>query len=175
VADPLSDHAVRRWLTSSSRTRPYQKTPPTFVSWTLALALSSPFVFANLSALALSPGALRLRLRSVRVFAPALVPHASEEQDLSCAAVGRSHTTGTVRGPERDDIVHCGPLENRLIVVVAPSVEGRRLTNGQKAGGPVYVNGLRGPALQIRCTARKYAIDYFNIPSASPPLRHPTR
>ena len=108
----------------------------TFVSLTLALALPSPFGLANLNTLAFSPGALRARLRSVRVFAPALIPHAGEEQDLSCAAVARSHTTGTVRGPKRDDIVHCGPLENRLIVVVAPSVEGRRLTNGQKAGGP---------------------------------------
>src|SRR5580700_4560810 len=81
----------------------------TFVSLTLALALPSPFGLANLNALALSPGALRSRLRSVRVFAPALIPHAGKEQDLSCAAVARSHTTGTFRGPERDDIIHCGP------------------------------------------------------------------
>jgi hypothetical protein len=81
----------------------------TFVSLTLALALPSPFGLANLNALALSPGALRSRLRSVRVFAPALIPHAGKEQDLSCAAVARSHTTGTFRGPERDDIIHGGP------------------------------------------------------------------
>jgi hypothetical protein len=79
-----------------------------FVSLTLALALPSPFGL-NLNALALSPGALRSRLRSVRVFAPALIPHAGEEQDLSCAAVARSHTTRTFRGPERDDIIHGGP------------------------------------------------------------------
>jgi hypothetical protein len=38
-----------------------------------------------------------------------------------------------------DDIVHCGPLENRSIIVIALSLEGRRLTNGQKTG----VTGLR--------------------------------
>jgi hypothetical protein len=73
---------------------------------TSALALPSPSGFANLNALALSSGALRLRLSNVRIFAPALIPHAGEEQDLSCAAIARSHDTGTVRGPERDDIVH---------------------------------------------------------------------
>ena len=117
----------------------------TFVSLTLALALPSPFGLANLNALALSPGALRSRLRSVRVFSPALIPHAGKEQDLSCAAVARSHTTRTFRGPERDDIIHGGPSRIRSIVVIAPSVEGRRLTNGQKAGGPVYVNGYAAP------------------------------
>jgi hypothetical protein len=84
------------------------------------LALSSPSGFANLDATALSPRALHLRLRSARVFAPALIPHASEEQDLSGAAAIRSHTTGTVRGPKMDDIVHLQPLKNRSIVLIAP-------------------------------------------------------
>ena len=53
-----------------------------------------------------------MRLRSVCVLAPALIPHAGEEQDLSCAAVVRSHATGTVRGPEMDDIVHAAPRES---------------------------------------------------------------
>jgi hypothetical protein len=52
---------------------------------------------------------LCLTRRPVRIFAPALVPHASKEQDLSGSAVTRSHATGTVRGPEMDDIVQCGP------------------------------------------------------------------
>jgi hypothetical protein len=62
----------------------------------------------NLDALALSADALRRLGWSARIIAPALIPDASEKQDLS-AAVTRSRATGTVRGPEKDDIVHCGP------------------------------------------------------------------
>ena len=91
--------------TSSQGHARFKTSHPTFVSLTSALALASPSGLANLNPLALSPGALRSRLRSVRVFAPALIPHAGEEQDLSGAAVARNHATGTVRGPERDDIV----------------------------------------------------------------------
>ena len=74
-----------------------------------APALPFPSGFANLNAL--PPGALRLRLRSARVFAPSLIPYASEEQDLGCAPVTRSHATGTVRGPELDDVAHVAPRE----------------------------------------------------------------
>jgi hypothetical protein len=101
--------AVRSWLTSSQRRALLKKPIWTFLSATLALALPSPSGFANLNALALSPGALRIWLRSVRVFAPALISDAGEEQDLGGAAVARSHATGTVRGPEMDDVAHCGP------------------------------------------------------------------
>jgi hypothetical protein len=62
----------------------------------------------NLDALALSGDALRRLGLRARIITPALIPDASEKQDLS-AAVTRSRATGTVRGPERDDIVHCGP------------------------------------------------------------------
>ena len=88
---------------------PFSKKPaPAFSSPPLALALPSPSGSANLDALALSPGVLRLRRRSARVFVHALIAHPGEEQDLS-AAVTRSHATGTGRGPKLDDIVHCGP------------------------------------------------------------------
>jgi hypothetical protein len=72
----------------------------------LALALSSASRFGGLT---LPPRALWLTRRRVRIFAPALVPHASEEQDLSGSAVTRSHAPGTVSRPEMDDIIQCGP------------------------------------------------------------------
>jgi hypothetical protein len=72
-----------------------------------ALALPSLSGSDNLGAIALPPSALRLGW-SARIIAPALIPHAGEKQDLS-AEVTRRPATGTVRGPETDDIVHCGP------------------------------------------------------------------
>src|ERR1700759_5484699 len=48
-------------------------------------------------ALTLPSSALRLRLRNIRLFAPALIAHAGEEQDLSTAAATRSDAPGTVR------------------------------------------------------------------------------
>jgi hypothetical protein len=72
------------------------------------LALPSLSASGNLGALALSAGALRWLGWSAQIIAPALIPDASEKQDLSAAATG-SRATGTVRGPERDDIVHCSP------------------------------------------------------------------
>jgi hypothetical protein len=99
--------AVRNRLTCSSASRASQKTASTVT--TSALAFTIPTGSANLNALPLSPGALRLRLRSLCVFAPALIAHAGEEQDLSGAAITRSDTTGTVRGPEMDDIVQLRP------------------------------------------------------------------
>jgi hypothetical protein len=74
----------------------------------LALALSSLSGSDNLGALTLSASALRFLALRARIIAPALIPHAGEKQDLS-AAVTRSDATGTVRGPEKDDVVHCGP------------------------------------------------------------------
>jgi len=74
----------------------------------LALALPSLSGSANLGALALSASALRRLDWSARIIAPALIPDAGEKQDLS-AAVARSRATGTVRGSEKDDIVHCSP------------------------------------------------------------------
>jgi hypothetical protein len=62
----------------------------------------------NLGALALSADALRRLGWGARIIAPALIPDASEKQDLS-AAVTRSRARGTVRGPEKDDIAHCSP------------------------------------------------------------------
>jgi hypothetical protein len=85
-----------------------KKLAPPFSSPTLALALPSPSGSANLDALALSPGALRLRRGSARVFIHALIAHPGEKQDLS-TAVTRSHATGTGPEPKLDDIVHCGP------------------------------------------------------------------
>jgi len=73
------------------------------------VAVPSSSGFANLGALALSPRALGLLGCTVRIIAPALIPHAGEKQNLSSAAVTRSYATGTVRWPEEDDIVHCGP------------------------------------------------------------------
>jgi hypothetical protein len=73
-----------------------------------ALALPPLSGFNNLSALALSASALRRLGWSARIIAPALIPHPGEKQDLSAAVTG-SRATGTVRGPEEDDIVHCGP------------------------------------------------------------------
>jgi hypothetical protein len=87
---------------------PHQKCSD-FIVAALALALPSPSGFAYFGALALSPSALCLLGCGARIVAPALIPHASEEQDLSCAAVARSPAMGTVRGREKDDIVHCGP------------------------------------------------------------------
>jgi len=72
----------------------------------LALALPTASRFGGLT---FPPRALWLTRRRVRIFAPALVPHASEEQDLSGSAVTRSHAPGTVRRPEMDDIIQCGP------------------------------------------------------------------
>jgi hypothetical protein len=74
----------------------------------LALALPSLSGSDNLGALALSASALRWLGLRARIIAPALIPDASEKQDLS-AAVTRSRASGTDRGPEKDDIVHCGP------------------------------------------------------------------
>src|ERR1700733_8384418 len=92
---------------------PFSKNPLRLrVPLTLGLALPCPSGFANLNAFALSPGALRLRLRSVGVFAPALIPHARQQKDLGRAAVARSHEKRTVRGPEMDDIVHAAPRES---------------------------------------------------------------
>jgi hypothetical protein len=62
----------------------------------------------NLGTLALSTSALRRLGWSARIIAPALISNASEEQDLS-AVVTRGRATGTVRGPEKDDIAHCSP------------------------------------------------------------------
>jgi hypothetical protein len=73
-----------------------------------ALALPSLSRSNNFGALALSASLLRLLGLPARIIAPALIPDASEKQDLS-AAVTRSRATGTVRGPEEDDIVHCSP------------------------------------------------------------------
>ena len=92
--------------------RPSQKQLGVLVAG-LALALPAAHRFGGLT---LPPGALGLPRRRVRIFAPALIPHASEEQDLSGSAVTRGHATGTVRGPEMDDVVQWGPLENRSIV-----------------------------------------------------------
>jgi hypothetical protein len=74
----------------------------------LALALASLSGSNNFNALALSASALRLLGLPTRIIAPALIPHAGEKQDLS-VAVTRSRATGTVRGPKKDDIVHCSP------------------------------------------------------------------
>jgi hypothetical protein len=74
----------------------------------LALAFPTLSGFDNLGTLALSASTLRLLGLSARIIAPTLIPDASEKQDLS-AAVTRSRATGTVRRPEKDDIVHCGP------------------------------------------------------------------
>jgi hypothetical protein len=93
--------------------------------------------FAYRAALTLPPGARRLRRRSRRLFAHALISHPGEEQDL-CAAVTRSRATGTVRGPETDDIVHDGPLENRSIVAIRSHCR-RAKVNKWSTGG---VSGL---------------------------------
>jgi len=113
-----------------------------------ALALPSPSGSGHLGALLFAARALRSLRGSVRVLAPSLIAYAGEEQDLGCAAVARSRATGTVRRPEMDDVVHCAPVENRSILAMAPSVEGRRLTNGQNARRRVYPNGRRRAALQ---------------------------
>jgi hypothetical protein len=74
----------------------------------LALALASLPGSNNLGALALSASPLRRLGWSARIIAPTLISDAGEKQDLS-AAVTRSRATGTVRGPEKDDIAHCSP------------------------------------------------------------------
>ena len=139
----------------------------------LALALSSASRFGGLT---LPPRALWLTRRRVRIFAPALVPHASEEQDLSGSAVTRSHATRAVGGPETDDIVHLGPGRRigRSFATVF-SLEAGRLTNGQKVGLPVYSDRLHNDALQIQFMAPQSDCDDFNIRAAWRPLGHPMR
>src|ERR1700757_3462746 len=60
-------------------------------------------------ALTLPSSALRLRLRSFCLFAPALIAPTREEQDPRAAAATRSDAPGTVRRSEMDDIVHRCP------------------------------------------------------------------
>jgi hypothetical protein len=127
----------------------------------LTLALpAAPY----LSGQAFPPRTLGLPRRRVRIFAPALVPHASEEQDLSGSAVTRSHATGAVGGPETDDIVHLGPGRRigRSFATVF-SLEAGRLTNGQKARLPVYSEGLHNDTLQTRFIHSQAEFDNFNI------------
>src|SRR5689334_17487874 len=58
--------------------------------------------------------------RRRRLVDHALVAHPGEEQNFG-AAVTRSHATGTVRGPERNDIVHGGPrVRESAIVAIRP-------------------------------------------------------
>src|SRR6516164_7545309 len=74
----------------------------------LALAGAAASRPANSLLLTLPPVASRLWRGWPRVVAHALIPDASEEQDLG-AAVARGQATATVRRLETDDIVHCGP------------------------------------------------------------------
>jgi hypothetical protein len=100
---------------------------------------------ADPAALTLPPGARRLRRRSWRIFAHALISHASEEQNL-CAAVTRSRAAGTVRGPETDDIVHGGPLENRSIVAIRSHCRRAKVNKwsmGGASGLPFEATGRR--------------------------------
>ncbi len=126
--------AVRGWLTR----RALAKKRSDFLVTLSALALPPA---SDLSGLALATGAFCLPHWRACVFGHALIPHASEEQDLS-AAVTRSRATRTIRGPKRNNISHCRPVEESVDHLRSPSsLEAGRLQMVKKPGFPFTLLG----------------------------------